>query len=190
MTGEGHIIFAIASAIFAKRAELTLVLGQADWWHLIPATLLTCLLPDIDHPKSLLGRRVKWLSYSVAHTFGHRGFTHSLLAVAFVLCLFQINVNNKGWLLLPTDVLQSLTLGYTSHIAADILTPAGVPLLWPCRWRFRLPVLNGQRGHHIERTVCVALVVYALWFPPSWPSHFLDTLQHRVSELIDIQKAY
>ena len=51
MTGEGHVIFAIASAIFAKRAELTPVLAQADWWHLISSALLTCLLPDIDHPE-------------------------------------------------------------------------------------------------------------------------------------------
>ena len=87
MTGEGHVIFAIATAIFAKRAELTPVLAQADWWHLIPATLLTCLLPDIDHPKSLLGQRLKWLSYPIARAFGHRGFTHSLLAVFGALAL-------------------------------------------------------------------------------------------------------
>jgi inner membrane protein len=36
-------------------------------------------------------------------------------------------------------------LGYLSHILADMLTPAGVPLLWPCRWRFRLPIRAAQR---------------------------------------------
>ncbi|BAN95988.1 hypothetical protein E05_12220 [Plautia stali symbiont] len=102
-------------------------MASADWWHLVPAALLTCLLPDIDHPKSVLGQRLKWLSQPIARAFGHRGFTHSLLAVAVSLWLFQINVPADRFL--PADVLQGMTLGYLSHIVADMLTPAGVPLL-------------------------------------------------------------
>ncbi|MER2046097.1 MAG: metal-dependent hydrolase [Pantoea agglomerans] len=195
MTGEGHIIFAIASAIFAKRAELTPVLAQADWWHLVPSALLTCLLPDIDHPKSLLGQRLRWLSHPIARAFGHRGFTHSLLAIAAGLWLFQINLPRSSPI--PPDVLQGLTLGYLSHIVADMLTPAGVPLLWPCRWRFRLPILRSQKGNQLERALCLGLVGYALWFPVgmpsfganSWPSQLFDTLQNGVGRLISIHTA-
>jgi len=191
MTAEGHIIFAIASAIFAKRAELTPVLASADWWHLVPAALLTCLLPDIDHPKSLLGQRLKWISQPIARAFGHRGFTHSLLAVAVSLWLFQINVP-ADWLL-PADVLQGMTLGYLSHIVADMLTPAGVPLLWPIRMRFRFPVLNSQKGNQLERVLCLALVGYALWFPAGmptfgangWPEQLFSTLQNGVGRIIN-----
>ena len=53
MTAEGHLLFSIACAAFAKNAELTPVLAQGDWWHIVPSAILTCLLPDIDHPKSL-----------------------------------------------------------------------------------------------------------------------------------------
>jgi len=195
MTGEGHIIFAIASAIFAKRAELTPVLAQADWWHLVPSALLTCLLPDIDHPKSLLGQRLSWLSHPIARAFGHRGFTHSLLAIAAGLWLFQINLPQSSPI--PPDVLQGLTLGYLSHIVADMLTPAGVPLLWPWRWRFRLPILRSQKGNQLERALCLGLVGYALWFPvgmPSfgangWPSQLFDTLQNGVGRLISSHTA-
>lgn len=191
MTAEGHIIFAIASAIFAKRAELTPVLASADWWHLAPAALLTCLLPDIDHPKSLLGQRLKWISQPIARAFGHRGFTHSLLAVAVSLWLFQINVP-ADWLL-PADVLQGMTLGYLSHIVADMLTPAGVPLLWPIRMRFRFPLLNSQKGNQLERVLCLALVGYALWFPAGmptfgangWPEQLFSTLQNGVGRIIN-----
>jgi hypothetical protein len=42
--------FSIACAVFAKNAELTPVLAQGDWWHIVPSAILTCLLPDIDHP--------------------------------------------------------------------------------------------------------------------------------------------
>ncbi len=59
MTAEGHILFAVASAIFAKKAELSPSLAVGDWWHIIPAAILTSLLPDIDHPKSVLGQRLK-----------------------------------------------------------------------------------------------------------------------------------
>jgi len=195
MTGEGHIIFAIASAIFAKRAELTPVLAQADWWHLVPSALLTCLLPDIDHPKSLLGQRLRWLSHPIARACGHRGFTHSLLAIAAGLWLFQINLPQSSPI--PPDVLQGLTLGYLSHIVADMLTPAGVPLLWPCRWRFRLPILRSQKGNQLERALCLGLGGYALWFPvgmPSfgangWPSQLFDTLQNGVGRLISSHTA-
>ena len=195
MTAEGHIIFAIASAIFAKRAELTPVLASAEWWHLIPAALLTCLLPDIDHPKSLLGQRLKWIAVPISRAFGHRGFTHSLLAVLGGLALFQINVP-ADWPV-PADVLQGMVLGYLSHIIADMLTPAGVPLLWPCRWRFRLPLLNSQKGNQLERALCLALVGYAIWFSPEqpylgthgWPAQIINSVQDGINRITNKQLA-
>ncbi|MFG1172724.1 metal-dependent hydrolase [Erwiniaceae bacterium CAU 1747] len=195
MTAEGHLIFAVASAIFAKRAELTPVLASADWWHIIPAALLTCLLPDIDHPKSLLGQRLKWLSQPIARAFGHRGFTHSLLAVAGGVALLQMKLP-AGWII-PADAFQGMVLGYLSHIVADMLTPAGVPLLWPCRWRFRLPLLNSQKGNQLERALCLALVGYAIFFPSGmqhfsageWRSSVINTVQNSINRIINAPSA-
>ena len=31
------------------------------------------LLPDIDHPESVIGRRVRFLSHPISAIFGHRG---------------------------------------------------------------------------------------------------------------------
>ncbi|MEW5289529.1 metal-dependent hydrolase [Erwinia papayae] len=196
MTAEGHLIFAIASAIFTKRAELTPELASGDWWHIIPAALLTCLLPDIDHPKSFLGQRLKWISHPVARLFGHRGFTHSLLAVIAAVALLQLKIPSQG--IIPADAFQGLVLGYLSHIAADMLTPAGVPLLWPCRWRFRLPLLNSQKGNQLERALCLALVGYAMWFPPGmppsgangWPAQMINAVQNSIGRLIKQQPAW
>lgn len=195
MTAEGHLIFAIASAIFAKRAELTPVLASGDWWHIVPAAILTCLLPDIDHPKSFLGQRLKWLSQPVARLFGHRGFTHSLLAVLGGVALFHLNIPRDG--VIPADVFQGLILGYLSHIAADMLTPAGVPLLWPCRWRFRLPILNTQKGNQLERILCTALVGLAIMFNPGsppfgatpWPGQVLAVVQNSMERLLNPRNA-
>ncbi|STI17542.1 putative membrane-bound metal-dependent hydrolase [Escherichia coli] len=72
------------------------MLAQGDWWHIVPSAILTCLLPDIDHPKSFLGQRLKWISKPIARAFGHRGFTHSLLAVFALLATFYLKVLKAG----------------------------------------------------------------------------------------------
>lgn len=196
MTAEGHLLFALASAVFAKNAELTPVLAHGDWWHIVPAAVSTCLLPDIDHPKSLLGQRLKWISKPVARIFGHRGFTHSLLAIFAALALLQFKLPADTPI--PADVLQGMVVGYLSHIAADMLTPAGVPLLWPCRWRFRLPLVNPQKGNQWERALCVVLCVCALWLPQSvqhneairWSSQTISELQNTFYRLLQLSGAH
>lgn len=164
MTAEGHLLFAVASALFAKKAELSPALAAGDWWHIIPAAMLTALLPDIDHPKSVLGQRLKWLSVPIARLCGHRGFTHSLLAI--LAGIYFIHTRLPADWPLPTDVYHAMIVGYLSHIAADMLTAAGVPLLWPCRWRFRLPLLGSQKnGNQLERLLCIGLILFTLWQP-------------------------
>ncbi len=183
MTAEGHLFFSIACAVFAKNAELTPVLAHGDWWHIVPSAVLTCLLPDIDHPKSFLGQRLRWISKPIARACGHRGFTHSLLAIFVLLAVFYLKVPENAWL--PVDALQGMVLGYLSHILADMLTPAGVPLLWPCRWRFRFPIVTPHKNNQLERVLCMVLFVFAVWMPQSvpenyavrWSSKLISTMQ-------------
>ncbi len=163
MTAEGHLLFSVACAILAKKVELSPALATGDWWHIIPGALLTALLPDIDHPKSVLGQRLKWLSSPIARLFGHRGFTHSLLAIAAGILFIQTRLP-PDWPI-PTDAYHAMIVGYLSHILADMLTPSGVPLLWPCRWRFRLPILNSQKGNQLERFLCIACIGFSLYQP-------------------------
>ncbi|AIA71218.1 metal-dependent hydrolase [Pectobacterium atrosepticum] len=163
MTAEGHLLFSVACAILAKKVELSPALAAGDWWHIIPGALLTALLPDIDHPKSVLGQRLKWLSAPIARLFGHRGFTHSLLAIVAGIFFIQTRLP-PDWPI-PTDAYHAMIVGYLSHILADMLTPSGVPLLWPCRWRFRLPILNSQKGNQLERFLCIACIGFSLYQP-------------------------
>lgn len=194
MTAEGHLLFSIACAVFTKNAELTPVLAQGDWWHIIPAALLTSLLPDIDHPKSFLGHRLPWVSRPVARIFGHRGFTHSLLAIFAALALFYMKIPDS-WVL-PADAVQGMVVGYLSHILADMLTPAGVPLLWPCRWRFRFPIVRPQKGNQLERVLCMVFFVLALWMPKNvqkndairWSTQAISQLQSGFDRLINNQQ--
>lgn len=164
MTAEGHLLFALASAILAKKMAISSALAQGDWWHVISGGLLTCLLPDIDHPKSVLGQRLKWLSSPIAIIFGHRGFTHSLLAIIAGILLFTLC--QPAQITIPLDAFHAMIIGYLSHIVADMLTPSGVPLLWPWRWRVRIPILSSTKGNQLERLVCIAALVFALQHHP------------------------
>ena len=148
MTAEGHLLFSIACAVFAKNAELTPVLAQGDWWHIVPSAVLTCLLPDIDHPKSFLGQRLKWISKPIARAFGHRGFTHSLLAVFGLLTLFYLKVP-ESWIV-PADAIQGLRACRCSgHAAGVSVCPflrrrKVISLSVCCVWR-SLPTPSGCR---------------------------------------------
>ncbi|BAH82948.1 metal-dependent hydrolase [Candidatus Ishikawella capsulata] len=191
MTAQGHIIFAIAITIFAKRAILAVLLVNADWWHLLPAALLTCLLPDIDHKNSVIGQRIRWLSIPIARVCGHRGFTHSLLCIVLLwLCLYWLYSFPK-WLM-PLDVIQGMIIGYLSHIMADMLTSAGVPLFWPCRWRCSLPLLKTKTNYQIEleRILCFLLISYAFCAPTNINLFFIKPLfnyfHNSINHLINI----
>lgn len=143
-----------------QNAELTPVLAQGDWWHIVPSAVLTCLLPDIDHPKSFLGQRLSWISKPVARAFGHRGFTHSLLAVFGALTLFYLKVPDS-WIV-PADALQGLVLGYLSHILADMLTP---PVCRCCG-----PVAGASGCRSLRRARAISSNAPCVWRCSSMPS--------------------
>ena len=69
------------------------------------------------------------LSFLIAHVFGHRGATHSLVftagatLIAVVCCLIFH---------LPWAYGLIFGWGWLSHLLADAITPEGLPcLLWP-----------------------------------------------------------
>lgn len=112
------------------------------------------LLPDLDHPKSAISRRVKILGAPIRLFVAHRGALHGLLAVflAFMACL-TIPVNLRLYGL-------AAAAGYASHVALDALTISGVPLLWPYRRRFHLLPL--RTGGVVERLLFVGGIIETL----------------------------
>lgn len=122
------------------------VVGGALWWGVAQATgqptepaalglaALGSLLPDIDHPQSWAGKRLALVSIPLAALIGHRGVTHSLIAVAgFVALLAGLGVNHLA---------APLAVGYLAHLLADALTVSGVPLLWPSRRPYGLRLIR------------------------------------------------
>lgn len=166
MTAEGHLLFSVASLVMAHKLELTPELAQGDWLHMVPGALLGALLPDIDHPSSIPGRLLRILSLPISKLCGHRGFTHSLIA------WLLLSITCYQWLAvqwpIPSDLLQAFLLGYISHLIADMLTPSGVPFLWPLPIRFCFPILRSKSNKRAERFIAIALTVCAFSLPSSY----------------------
>ncbi|WP_254070258.1 metal-dependent hydrolase [Acidisphaera sp. L21] len=122
---------------------------------LLGLAMAGALLPDVDHPQSWVGRRVRPISTGVAAVLGHRGVTHSALAVVGLV-----------WALAHAGVRQpaasALAVGYLSHLAADMLTPAGLRLAWPARWHWGLPIC--PTGSLRERVLVIPLACLLGWW--------------------------
>jgi inner membrane protein len=114
-------------------------------------TIGGALLPDIDHPKSWVGRRARLISHPLAALIGHRGFTHSILAV--ITCGLLLR-----WRGLGRAVVDPLVVGYLSHLAADLLTSSGLRLAWPLRRRFAIPLC--KTGSPGELVIVMSLVAW------------------------------
>lgn len=118
MMYKTHLAFAFLISLFTIN-----LFPNSNIYLFISLTLLGSLLPDLDHPKSKLGKKVPFFSKTVNAAFGHRGIFHSLffaLLVAYLASLF-----------LPHYLVGAVFFGYLSHLIADSFTKMGVNYLHP-----------------------------------------------------------
>lgn len=134
------------------------VAGLAAAAIVAPIGAIAALLPDLDEPGSTLGKLLPRWWHRL--TPGHRRSTHSLLAVALVGLLVHFVVTRFGFGGLTVTVL--VVVGMLSHLAADGITDHGVPLLWPWRQHFGLPLF--RTGTWPEHAVVSLAVMGAAWW--------------------------
>lgn len=149
MMAFSHMVIGAASwAVVAKMTNLP----PADP-AMVGMAALGALLPDIDHPGSLVGRRLKVISAPLVLVIGHRGITHSLIATAALAAILYFY--GLGIIIAP------LLIGYASHLMADSLTPSGVPWLWPWKRTFSFNLF--RTGSFTEYLLTAFLAAIGSW---------------------------
>lgn len=117
------------------------------------------LLPDIDHPKSRLGRIFFPIAWVINKLFGHRGATHSLLALILVSILILIPTFSMTGMVafLYAQFAIGISVGFASHLLLDMSTVSGIPLLYPFI-RKSFNVANLKTGKH-DALVSILVIV-------------------------------
>jgi len=94
--------------------------------------LFGSLLPDIDNPKSKVGRNAPLIGWF----FEHRGIFHSVFPLILLVCLTF--VTNWDWFLVPVSV------GYGSHLFIDLFTKKGLRIFYPFKTNVRGFITTGS----------------------------------------------
>lgn len=154
MMATTHLAFGVTTILGLSKFDLI-----DNSLPLLAAAALGSLLPDIDHPGSVVGRRVKLVSVPVSMIFGHRGITHSLIAIVIMSVTIIWQVGSQPWIV-------ALAIGYLTHLVGDWLTPSGVPFMWPSRRKFASPI--GFQTNSMTETSCMMLMMivdaYAIFY--------------------------
>jgi len=107
--------------------------------------LLGSILPDIDHPSSLLGR------YNVmSPIMEHRGFTHTILFM--VIVAYITHIYTPHW--------RFMALGILIHLIGDTTTKTGIKWLFPfTNEKYSLHKLTGD-----AEVYCMGISFFYLFY--------------------------
>lgn len=131
MRGTAHMAAGLTAGITTAYFAPTDNFGQ----KILIATfaVLGGVLPDIDHPNSTIGKKVKPLAKQINKIFGHRTITHApslymLLLFIFLKCMEKIPEEISIYL---NYILLGLFVGVCSHLIGDMFTKGGIPMFYP-----------------------------------------------------------
>lgn len=112
--------------------------------------LIGSVLPDIDHPKSKVGKKIKLVGF----LFEHRGFFHSFIFLALIhLASYAFFRGNP--FVLP------LIIGYTSHLFIDCFNHLGIMPLHPFS-KFRIKG-SIKTGTLLETVLFLCFIVFSIF---------------------------
>jgi inner membrane protein len=144
-------------------------------WSILLVAVLGALMPDIDIPKSFIGKIFWFISIPLERKFGHRTITHSLLGWAIATIIFSVIMLASSFLIPSSHQLvirwiASFAISYLSHIILDMINPRGVPLFWPDPGRDvfpKNPKFRPRSGSKAELVIFGTLIV--LFFAVAMP---------------------
>lgn len=155
---KGHLMVSTSAFIVIQHTVLGGIHLNSNVIHSYFFVLVGTLLPDIDSPKSFIGRRAKLISYPVYVVFGHRRLTHSAL---FFLSIFYLGHHYDY------SFLVWISIGALFHILGDYLTHSGVPLLYPFgrnyRFIFTIPT-NSFAEPIVASSLLISSILFAYYY--------------------------
>lgn len=174
MTARTHDAFAFASLVTAavyfppENLNLYTLLGA------VIGSNIGALVPDLDDAGNRLwdflpigdmaGKVFRKIFYK------HRTVSHSLLGLFLFYKFLEWllpRVLNPNFIN-PQIILISVMIGYISHLASDLITKEGLPLLFPLRMNFGIPPISSLRvttGSWVEKFVVLpSVTAYLIWF--------------------------
>ncbi len=153
MTGKTHLLAGTLVGLALSNALH--VQGTGETLALVAASAIGGVFPDIDEPKSKMGRKVPIASNLLKFIFGHRGITHGILLYA--LCYAAgVHFLDAKYL----NYLGAFMCGVCSHLLLDVFNSSGIPLFWPVSKKFSLARI--PLGGTIERGLAIALGIGTL----------------------------
>lgn len=143
-------------------------------WHqllfdavVIGTSVIASDFPDLDKKNTYISHKFKALSWFIRKFTGHRGFMHTLLAEILLLALIsylKVFTDNLTLISLDNAVCLGFVLGYSMHLFLDIITSAGVMLLYPFdKTKYSIANLNGNRDRFKVDLPLICIFVYAIY---------------------------
>lgn len=157
MLGATHIVNTLAIVSTPLLFGYTLT---TSYVVLAIFVLIGSILPDIDEPDSIIGKRLGFISYPINILFGHRTITHNILVVV-ALSVASYTYSNFYCL--------AITIGMFIHIMQDSLTYQGIKgALFPLqRYNYNFVLLprifRFEVGGFTELIIFALSVVYLLY---------------------------
>lgn len=125
MLAKSHLSLGLIGGILAFGVAREIDISKEFYFGImLPFILLGSVFPDIDEPKSYIGRKLTLISHIVSISFSHRGFTHFIAfpLIFLIFGIFLINVNFNIAL-----ILFAFSYGILLHQIGDMLTISGIP---------------------------------------------------------------
>lgn len=144
MTGKTHQVFGLTVGL-----GVVLLRGEPQY---APATFaaaavtssLAALLPDLDRSSASI-----WNNIPLGKIFGrivdpllkHRNISHSLIGLGLFSWGFWrlVQLAPDNWGIEPRSLTLAFAAAYASHLLADAVTVAGIPIFFPYQKMFGLP---------------------------------------------------
>lgn len=156
MLGRSHVTTGVCVGILALSSGIpTLQLQPLQQGIFLIAVAIGSLLPDIDHPQSIIARQIPIMGGIVGRLVQHRGYFHSIVGMISIFSGAWVLIQSGQALTVPevgltlsleATIAQLIWLGaligYINHIVGDMLTVSGVKLFYPLPFNVGIPLIR------------------------------------------------